>query len=368
MDPQVKVSTEIAHGLDREELGTYPPFEDHEQGGAFSVLTQANQPEREDIVGTDESHGPNKLRRLSKKIQGKFHSTLRGDFESSNDQRFFDATTLAPTLAPSSRTTQTDRFSGEVPEKTSKPPLKEYVTKPVGTIKSIIHAKGGSELADSVANTEISHGANVGFVLAHERIAASTTEGSRLIAVQDFEKLKKARQNALVRWTMDRHVRKVKAMPSEVAPWPEKKNFVRNDSGREKVNWLDYGHHVCRFLSQFEPSCCSHDISSGVSWMMNSTRTLLTDVQLLNSYVQAYGRRYIGMSSELPEPTESALISSFERVLLMSMPVQDMLTKLISIAFWEIPTETAVYALLYFALCLYNYVTRALVSSLFSPP
>ena len=95
---------------------------------------------------------------------------------------------------------------------------------------------------------------------------------------------------------------------------------------------------------------------------MMDMKTLLINAQLLDFYVQQYAGRYIGASSELPEPTESALIASLERVLLTSMPVQNMLTKLISIAFWESPMETAAYAVLYFVLCLFNYVTRALVS------
>jgi len=91
-------------------------------------------------------------------------------------------------------------------------------------------------------------------------------------------------------------------------------------------------------------------------------RTLLMDAQLLVFYLEQYGGRYIGASSELPEPTESALISSFERVLLTSTPVQNVLMKLISIAFWESPMETAAYAVLYFILCVFNYVTRAVIS------
>ena len=85
------------------------------------------------------------------------------------------------------------------------------------------------------------------------------------------------------------------------------------------------------------------------------------DAQLFAFYLQQYGGRYIGASSELPEPTEGALISSFERVLLTSTPLQNVLMKLASIAFWESPTETAAYAVLYFILCVFNYVTRAVV-------
>ena len=95
---------------------------------------------------------------------------------------------------------------------------------------------------------------------------------------------------------------------------------------------------------------------------MTYMRTLLIYGQLLVFYLQRHAGQYIGASSELPEPTESALISSFERVLLTSTPVQNLLMKVASIAFWESPTETVAYAVLYFILCVFNYVTRAVVS------
>ena len=54
-------------------------------------------------------------------------------------------------------------------------------------------------------------------------------------------------------------------------------------------------------------------------------------------------------------------MSSFERVLLTSTPVQNLFMKLASIAFWDNPPETAAYAVFYFILCVFNYVTRAVV-------
>jgi hypothetical protein len=89
------------------------------------------------------------------------------------------------------------------------------------------------------------------------------------------------------------------------------------------------------------------------------------DAQLFLFYLNEYGGQYIGASSELPEPTESALISSFERVLLTSTPVQNLVMQLGRIAFWESPMETAAYAVLYFTLCVFNYVSRAVVSESF---
>ena len=90
---------------------------------------------------------------------------------------------------------------------------------------------------------------------------------------------------------------------------------------------------------------------------------MLIETQLAEFYLQKHGGRYIGASSELPEPTQEALVSSFERVLLTSIPVQNFVMELGRIALWDRPMETGAYAVLYFALCVFNFVTRAVVSA-----
>ena len=111
------------------------------------------------------------------------------------------------------------------------------------------------------------------------------------------------------------------------------------------MHWAEYGEHV--HLLQCP---CPHH------------RTNILLLQLLTVYTAAHAQQYIGASSELPEPTAEALSTSFERVLLTSVPLQNGVIKLISVAFWDSPAETAAYALLYFTLCVFNYVTRAIVS------
>ena len=254
-----EVSEETHHGVDRAPIDPYMPFKNHEQEQGPSSPTQADKARNDELEAMDEHHGPNKFHRLSKRLQVKLQSKTKGGSDMHDD-----ATTAAPTLAPAPLlTTQKDRFSGEVPEKPSVP-LKEFVTKPVGTIKSLVHSKGGSEFVENVANTEVSHGANVNFVLAHEKIAASTNDRARLMAVQDFDELKKVRQDSLVRWTMDRHVRSVRAVQAQKPPWLDRKDFVRSDGGKKKTYWLDYGYYV-RCLSLYtKPTSTFEHISSGV--------------------------------------------------------------------------------------------------------
>jgi hypothetical protein len=85
-------------------------------------------------------------------------------------------------------------------------------------------------------------------------------------------------------------------------------------------------------------------------------------LQQLQFYLQEYGGHYVGASDELPEPTEDALISSFERILLTSTPVQDAFMTLRRISRWESPWQSATYMITYFVFLFYSYITRAFVS------
>ena len=92
-------------------------------------------------------------------------------------------------------------------------------------------------------------------------------------------------------------------------------------------------------------------------------------LQLLLYYLEHYGAQYIGVSSKLPEATEIAIISSFERVLLISAPFQDFLTKMRQISQWDNPRMTSMYMVAYFYLWVNNYLVVSAVSvCFFSPP
>ena len=232
MTSHLEAPEEVPHGIDRAPMDGYMPFDD--------------KAKRNEFVATNEFRSPNKLRRLSKRLRVKLGGKTRESTDILHDHSMPDVTMLAPTLAPGpSPTTQNDRFSGEVPDKPNLPPLKEFVKKPMETLKSLAHTRGGNEFAENVADTDVSHGASVNIVLAHERIAASTNNRDRLRATEHFETLKGVRQESLVRWTMDRHIRSVKNVQALRVPRLGKKDFVRN----EKMYWLDYGQHVrCTIL------------------------------------------------------------------------------------------------------------------------
>ena len=240
---------ETAPGLDRAPLDTYKVLGDHIQPNGQAQV-DASSP-------TDDSHGTNKLRRLSRRLRFRLSGKTREEVDAHNDQRFFDSKTLAPTLAPVPvSSNQDDRFSGALPDKPDLlPPLKDLVTHPVVTIKALGHSKGGNDFAENVANTEISHGASVNLIQAHEKIEASTNDQDRMEATKGFELLRKERQDSFVRWTMDRHVRKVKNAQAQTIPRANKQEFTQVVDGKQKVQWGDYGHHVRCSLSSTSKLC-----------------------------------------------------------------------------------------------------------------
>ena len=252
-------SSALSLGLGRAPLDTYAVLDNHNQ--------QNGQATVDALSPKDDSQGTNKLQRLSKRLRVKLSGKTEESPDAQNDQRFFDSKTLAPTLAPGPEASnQNDRFSGDLPDKPTLLPIKDLTTHPIDTIKSIGHSKGGTDFAENVANTEISHGASVNLVLAHEKIEASTNDQDRMEATQGFELLKKDRQDSLVRWTMDRHVRKVKNVQAQSIPRADKQEFMRVVDGRQKMQWLDYGQHVCYSLSftriscECKPSCSIHPV------------------------------------------------------------------------------------------------------------
>ena len=91
----------------------------------------------------------------------------------------------------------------------------------------------------------------------------------------------------------------------------------------------------------------------------------VNQLKLFLYYVHEYGGQYIGASSDLPEPTEAALISSFERILVTSTPVQNAFMTLRRVSRWENPWESGTYLFIYYFFLIFSYITRAFVSQKF---
>lgn len=248
MTSQTKTSQGRPNGIHRSPADSDIPSKSVQQNLSDSLR------QRDKAANNQSRSSP--IRRLSKRIRVKLGPRSRYESDGLNDQQLSDATTLVPIIAPAPVPHQDERFAGEAPEAPSFP-VKEAITDPLGTLKSLMHKKGGDQFAESLANTGVSHGAGVKFVEAHEQIDAATNDDNRLAAEQEFETLKEERQTSFVRLTMDRHVRKVKNVQSQRRPRPHRDEFVWLDGEARKMHWLDYGHDVsCTALPHcsFSPS------------------------------------------------------------------------------------------------------------------
>ena len=237
-------SKDLPHGVERAAINTYVPLENGERKRNLDLNGSADDSKKDKSVISGQSGKPSKLRRLSMKVRTKLHLKDGNGRDLQPEELMPKASPEAPILAPEPPQDDQDaRFSETAPEESSALPFKEFVTAPLDTVKSTIHKKGGKEFAENLADADASHGASVKLVRAHEYIATSTEDATREKAVEDFETLKKVRQDAFVRWTMARHVRKVKTVQLQ-EPRRARKDFVRNEDGKETMDWMDYGHHV----------------------------------------------------------------------------------------------------------------------------
>ena len=149
------------------------------------------------------------------------------------------------TLAPSPNPTEMpNRLDNHLPEEGIHG-LKDFVRQPVQTIKAKAERKTNKAVAENLSTAEISHAHDVELILAQDHMASAQTEDERSSAKQDLEVLKRARQDMFVRWTMDRHVLKIRQLEQEPIQRRQRADFVTKDeSGQQKMDWKAYGSHV----------------------------------------------------------------------------------------------------------------------------
>jgi hypothetical protein len=85
---------------------------------------------------------------------------------------------------------------------------------------------------------------------------------------------------------------------------------------------------------------------------------------MLRYEFQKHAEYYIDSSSELPQPSQTLLASSAERVIVASTPLQSFVMDLRRISHWENPRESAGYMLLYFVFLVFSQITRMAVCSI----
>jgi len=129
-----------------------------------------------------------------------------------------------------------------VPEKAT---FKDFIHNPVDTVKSKISDQGNQEVAANIAAKEVSHGNEVDLINAHDAIGQATTERDRLLATKDVSKLMKERQGTYAKWSLDRHVTKIRVLPRDTMVRKSQADFRKQDSrGKIVTDWHAYAAHV----------------------------------------------------------------------------------------------------------------------------
>ena len=150
----------------------------------------------------------------------------------------------APILADAPQTESDSRLIHDSPSKPNGK-LKDFVHDPVETVKSKATGQGGHQVASNLAAKEISHGREVELVCAHDKIARAQTEKERLLAINNVDEMLAARQDMFVRWTMDRHITKVRKLTRSTVRLKNRKEFVEVDvDGKKMMDWKSYITHV----------------------------------------------------------------------------------------------------------------------------
>lgn len=184
------------------------------------------------------------VRRVSAKVRSKVKTKTNKILHTSHEQHA-PALPAAPALAPAANPDgNDDRLFHPVPED-KKPRIQDVLHNPVDTVSSLLQGASHAKMADVMDNQVIAHGANVNLVRAYDQVADAGNKEERQSALVELEDLKKARQDQYVRWTMDRHVLKVRRIPPHNLQRPQKEDYRTEDHGGEgHVDWARYGKHV----------------------------------------------------------------------------------------------------------------------------
>ncbi|KAL8899512.1 MAG: hypothetical protein Q9207_006164 [Kuettlingeria erythrocarpa] len=311
-------------GLDRAALNVYAQADRHLVAPLHQKQDVQKASKRPTEDGDLDLTSLDNLRRISDKVKTRtdkiFHPRHR-------KQKSTD-TAAAPILAPApSKADDDDRMYNAVPEQKG-PDLKEVVKHPISSVQSALHGASGAKFANALDNQVIAHGAEVKIVRAYDDVVSAETDDARLPALEDLESLKKQRQDAFVRWTLDRHVLKIRQVPPRATAQPRKDDYKsETEEGKSGMRWLDYGHD-------------------------RSAR--------LRFYVEHYGDQYIDRNPNLPEPSQEAINTSLERLVMTSTPYQMLMMKVRHIYRWDNRRETALYLTAYAFLWAFNYLAGAL--------
>ncbi|KAI4923714.1 uncharacterized protein J4E92_007688 [Alternaria infectoria] len=207
--------------------------------------------------------------------------------------------------------------------------FKDLLHNPIDTVKSKGWCQGNQEVAANIAVSEVPHGQEVDLVNAAAAIEQATTTDAKAQAQQTFADMLNQRQSIYVRWSLDRHVTKIRVLPRDTAVLKPRSDFEKQDAGgRGFTDWRTYGSH------------------------------------LLDYYAHRYGGQYIGYGSDPPTPSKETIMPNIERLIVATSPFQEFIMTTRRVYRWEKPLETTKYLVIYLVLWYFNLLLPGMMSAL----
>lgn len=205
-----------------------------------------------------------------------------------------------PVLAPHPAKAKEElRYDNQKPP-TALDNLKDFVHHPVKTIESAIQSQSGQAVAQTLLAKEVTHSQDVELVQAHDKIEAAETREEREEAVENYNNIGKLRQDLFVRWSLDRHVTKLRQLEPYRERLLPRYHFIRIDStGATRQDWGAYARHV------------------------------------LTHEAHEHANHYVGAYTEPPNPTQESLSAAMERLIVVTAPLQELGLKIRGIYRWE---------------------------------
>ena len=252
-----------ASGLDRAPFNDYndadrqviAPRQEHASNSSSSDSDGDDNGNVNEEAGTSPKSFAN-VRRVSAKVRSKVKTRTHKILHTSHEQHVPQIPT-APALAPAPTHDGDDDRLFHPPPEHKGPEVKDLLHNPVDTVSSILHGASGAKMAAVMDNQVIAHGADVNLVRTYDKVADAENKEEEQSALGELEELKKTRQDQFVRWTMDRHVLKVRRIPPLCLQRPQQEDFKMGDQEGGKVDWALYSQHVRALLNMRCTLLCS---------------------------------------------------------------------------------------------------------------
>ncbi|KAL8669396.1 MAG: hypothetical protein Q9168_006008 [Polycauliona sp. 1 TL-2023] len=242
-----------------------------------------------------------------KRIAGKFKSLLHISDDQINVASNADCATLAD--SPSA-TSGGNRLDEQMPQKPGPQGFQQVIHHPLDAVKAKTQRKTNQEVATNLLSPEVTHAQDVELIHSQDTLNNAQSESERAKACENLETLKKARQDLFVRWTMDRHVLKLKQLGTKTTLERErqrKEPDSQQTPKSEHLGWKAYGQ------------------------------------QLVLQLAEQYGGQYIGSFAEPPPASQETVSASVERLLIASSPWQELAMHTRRVYRWEDRRETSMY-------------------------